>query len=214
MTAFALKIIASVSMAVDHTGVAFDAPEYFRMIGRLAFPIYAYMIAQGCLYTKDIKKYFLRLFVFALISEIPFTFAYLQGYPHYLNIFYTLFLGVGCIVIYDKVRIKTNRWAAILPALPLLLIGEVAGVDYGMIGVGLIFFLYFTGPENRAARAAVLTAGLSIIYWGNMMYFLFAMAAVALILLYNGKQGPRLKWAFYVFYPAHITAIGILRVLL
>jgi len=214
MTAFALKIIASVCMAVDHTGAVFDTPEYFRLIGRIAFPVYAYLIASGCVYTKDIKRFFIRLGVFALISEPPFLFAYLWGYPHYLNIFFTLALGVGCVMIYEKVKTKANRWVAVLPALPLLLIGEAAGVDYGAAGVGLIFFIYFAGPENKAARAAVLTAGLIIIYRGAWVCFLFAMASVMLIFFYNGKQGPRFKWAFYVFYPAHITVIGAISFVL
>jgi len=149
MTAFTLKIIASASMLIDHTGVIFDTPEYFRIIGRVAFPIYAYMIAQGCVYTKDINKYLLRLATFSLISQIPFSVAHFYGHPQYVNIFFTLFLGVACVVIYEKVKVKTNRWVAVLPALPLLWVAEFCDVDYGMVGVGLIFALYLANPENR-----------------------------------------------------------------
>ena len=223
MTAFVLKIIASVTMLVDHTGAIFDTPAYFRMIGRIAFPIYAYMIAQGCLYTKDINKYFLRLFIFALISQIPFSYAFFHGYQQYTNIFFTLALGVGCVVIYEKVKSKTNRWIAFIPALPLLPFADFIKTDYGMAGVSLIFFLYLAGPENRAARAVVLTAGMLWIYvldgfleyhvigLSSWTFFAFSMVSVVLVLLYNGKQGPKVRWFFYVFYPAHITALGLIR---
>jgi len=214
MTAFLLKIIASVSMLVDHTGVIFNTPDYFRSIGRIAFPIYAYMIAQGCLYTKDINKYLLRLLAFALISEIPFSFAYFQGHPHYVNIFYTLFLGVACVVLYEKLKTKINRFFAVLPALPLLYIAETAGLDYGRIGVGLIFALYLANPESRAGRTIVLTIGMLMLYRRNMERLMFAMVSVLLIFLYNGKQGHKAKWAFYVFYPAHITILGAIRFIL
>jgi len=213
-TAFALKVIASGSMLIDHTGVIFDTPEYFRMIGRVAFPIYAYMIAQGCKYTNNIYRYSARLFIFALISQIPFSFAFFQGYQLYINIFFTLFLGVCCVLIYEKVKMKTGWGVAILPTLPLLWVAEACRTDYGAVGVGLIFIIYLAGPENRITRSVTMTAGLLILYWGDWIYFVFAMTAVVLVFLYNGKQGPRFKWAFYVFYPAHITALGLIRLIL
>ena len=120
MTAFVLKIIASICMLFDHTGAVFTAstPLFFRWIGRIAFPIYAYMIAQGCKHTNNIDKYLLRLGIFALISEIPFDIAFMHYYTmdgalnlgiNFLrntNVFYTLFLGVACISIYEKLKVK------------------------------------------------------------------------------------------------------------
>jgi len=211
MTAFTLKIVASVCMLIGHTGVVFATPLYFRMIGRIAFPIYAYLIAQGCVYTKDRNKYFLRLFVFALISQAPFSIAFFHGYQQYTNIFFTLSIGVGCVILYEKVKEKTNIWAAVLPALPMLAIAEFFNTDYGMKGVLLIFVFYLADPENKVSRLVVLTAGMLVIYWEAWTFFAFAMASAPLLLLYNGKQGPKVRWSFYAFYPVHISALGGIR---
>jgi len=126
VSAFLLKTIASVSMLIDHIGAVFYAPLFFRWIGRVAFPIYAFLIAQGCKYTKNINKYLFRLGIFALISEIPFDLAFNSmsqnlcsniNFLRYTNIFYTLFLGVACIAVYEKLKVKKRQWLAIIPIL-------------------------------------------------------------------------------------------------
>ena len=308
MTAFILKIIASVCMLLDHIWAVFTSstPLYFTWIGRIAFPIYAYMIAQGCKHTNNINKYLLRLGIFALISEIPFDIAFMHYYTmddtlnlgiNFLrntNVFYTLFLGVACISVYEKLKVKkrpelalisiviipfifvgnvlpesfpvsTTEFAAIvtglytaailcfvhflpgienenrephnflsfLAALPLLLTASMFASDYGAFGVALIFVLYLAKPEDKVRRTVVLAAGV-IYHYGldlftsysyyvddvrvtstmlnqsNLMSLLFAFIAVILIFLYNGKQGPKVKWAFYAFYPTHISALAII----
>jgi hypothetical protein len=118
MDAFAIKIFASICMAIDHVGAVFPMFTYpfFRWIGRIAMPIYVYLIAEGCMHTKDINRYMLRLGVFALLSEIPFDLAFWQDYhiakeqPLYINflstanVYYTLFFGVACINIHEKAK--------------------------------------------------------------------------------------------------------------
>ena len=237
MTAFILKLIAVATMLIDHIGAVFpgETPMLFRSVGRIAFPIFVYMIAQGCRYTNNINKYLLRLALFALISEIPFdlafrlhpifyengTVSYGINFLSHTNVFYTLLLGATCIVIFNKAK-DWNKPLAVLAALPLMFIAEFIGSDYGAFGVIWIFAVYLANPERKAASAAALSIGILYIYafnsfangialsLGHPWYFFFAMASVALISLYNGKQGPKLKWAFYVFYPLHLTVLAAL----
>ena len=293
-------------MLIDHTGAVFTSstPLFFRWIGRIAFPIYAYLIAQGCKRTGNINKYLMRLGIFALISEIPFDVAFMHYYTmddtlnlgiNFLrntNVFYTLFLGAACISVYEKLKIKkrpelalislviipfmfaanvlpesfpvsSTEFAAIvtglytaavlcfarflpdianraphnfLPfwtALPLILTAAMFDSDYGAFGVALIFVLYLAKPEDKVRRTVVLAAGVIYLYGldlftsysyydddtrvtetllnqFNLMCLLFAFIAVILIFLYNGKQGPKAKWAFYAFYPTHISVLAII----
>ena len=103
MSAFVLKIIALISMACDHTSyLIYGKFSFLNYIGRLAFPIFAFQISEGYIHTNNLKKYFMRLFLFALISQIPFSLfrsSYISGFG--LNIFFTLFLGLGAIKIFD-----------------------------------------------------------------------------------------------------------------
>ena len=276
MTAFVLKIIASISMLLDHSYVVFPFSLpfiFFRYIGRIAFPVYAYMIAQGCKHSGDIRKYLLRLGIFAIISEVPFDLAFRNeiSFISDTNIFYTLFLGTACIAVYQKI---TGRPSALTPntepeneqenkqepgqktflkgklprlalsiilMVPIALLGNLLGTDYGTVGVIFILVFYFTKPEKRLTRTIaatclvfylygypyVLTSVLSAIRGAGtegflndiimsvpkiiLNYFLFALFSVLLIFLYNGKPGPRYKWAFYVFYPAHLVVLVMIK---
>jgi hypothetical protein len=139
MTALTLKIIAAVTMLIDHIGGAFpwDTPVWFRYIGRAAFPIYAYFIANGCKRTKDIYKYMLRLGVFALISEIPFDQAFWGtlspsdgiSFIDQTNVFYTLFLGCAAIAVYGGVSRKRRPWLALTPLPALACVFLVGFID-------------------------------------------------------------------------------------
>jgi len=106
MDAFVLKITAIISMVFDHSGYLIFNGElsYFNYIGRLAFPIFAFQIAEGYIHTRNFKKYAMRLGIFALISQIPFfLFAhYVVGEGFVLNVLFTLFLGLAAIYAYDK----------------------------------------------------------------------------------------------------------------
>jgi hypothetical protein len=279
VSAFILKLIAVIVMLIDHVGAVFPnlAPhldvyagtfpdgtplyyrvEFFRMVGRVAFPIFAYMAAQGCVHTKSINKYLMRLGLFALISEVPFDVAFMSFKPaggvelnisflSQTNVFYTLFLGVAGVAAYERLKANVQflknsalrEFLALLPLIPIAMVGNILGTDYGGYGVMFIYVFYFAKPLNRLARtlAAAFVVfveygypflfnffherGLQIFLLpGQMMFyqnttklliqFAFALAAVPLICLYNGKQGPRLKWAFYAFYPAHIAVLAVL----
>ena len=140
MTAFTLKIIALSAMLIDHSAVVFPDifPFWFRGIGRLAYPIFVYVLAEGFRHTKSPMKFLTRLFTFALISEIPFDLA-LTGKINFLadtNIFYTLFLGGAAVCLYERFKERHNwqTMAVIAAILPTAVLAEIMSVDYGGAG--------------------------------------------------------------------------------
>lgn len=110
MSAFVLKIIAYITMFIDHLGYVVNNGKfsYFNFIGRLAFPIFAFQISEGYIHTKNLKKYFFRLLLFALVSQIPFIlFVSTVTKSFSLNVFFTLLLGLLAIFVYEKVQYKS-----------------------------------------------------------------------------------------------------------
>ncbi len=246
MTWNALKWIAIVSMFIDHTAavlvtyspsLAFglDLYEVMRLVGRMAFPIFAYGIAQGCVHTHSARDYLLRLFAFAVISEVPYQLALNQPIPPHFdttNVFFTLFAGAACCEIVKFCKSKHRGWAAVFPVTAIVLLCEMRGTDYGGFGVLFVLlpYLFF---ENKAARLIALGSvtaffyivvanfsGFSSALWwvGNPAQFwymvrqtVFALLGVGLVALYNGQAGSRKgKWFFYIFYPAHLTVLFLL----
>lgn len=164
-----LKIIAIVTMLIDHIGativqgelyaMSFDYTTmrsiYFlgltmRIIGRLAFPIFCYLLVEGYFHTKNIKKYAIRLFIFALISEIPFDYAFFKTffYWQHQNVFFTLFLGILIMYGIDFIRNKfKHRNVVSLLCYVVIIIGiivaELIKCDYSALGILVILFLYF-----------------------------------------------------------------------
>ena len=228
MTAFTLKMIALTSMLIDHFAHVFGGRlvelalvPVMRAVGRLAFPIFVYFIGEGFRRTGDVKKYLLRLGVFALISEIPFDLAInnARTYPAQpivwlefssQNIFFTLFLGLLAAYIYSR-----GNLARLLLPLPFVL-GHIMQTDYGVIGVALVFLCSIV--ENRWLRLGiVLVGGLAVYvpFGGSFAVMLIVghIFALTLLAFYNGVQGPRLKWLFYSFYPLHLLALFGLLVL-
>ena len=112
MSSFVLKIIAVVTMFIDHLGyIIWGRVTFFNYIGRLAFPIFAFQISEGYLHTKNLKKYFLRLIIIAIVSQIPYS-LFLSTYSNDYtspNIFFTLISGLSSITIYDKLKEKDKK---------------------------------------------------------------------------------------------------------
>ena len=105
MTSFVLKIIALISMVCDHTGyIIFGGFAFMNYIGRLAFPIFAFLITEGYIHTSNFKKYFSRLLIFAVISQLPYILLFNNGFT--LNILFTLTLGLLTITVYEKINNK------------------------------------------------------------------------------------------------------------
>lgn len=209
-----LKLIACLSMLIDHLGaVCFSGMIAFRIIGRLAFPIYCFLLVEGAVHTHDMKKYMLRMGIFALISEIPFDLAFYHQlvYPGHQNVFFTLGLGLLAIWFLEHPIENLDIPDALYKFLVIIaagLIAEFFNTDYGFTGVAVICIFYYLReqPLLKYLIAAILLAAMG----GVEVY---AVLALIPILLYNGQRGRQTKamqYGFYVFYPAHLLLLAVL----
>ena len=215
MSSFVLKLIAVITMFIDHIGYAiFGGFSSFNYIGRIAFPIFAFQISEGYSHTNNLKKYFLRLFIFAIISQIPFMLlGKIISNDFTLNIFFTLLLGLTSIYIYDKSRYKI---AGIFLAILIALLGEFTHCDYGFYGIAIIFLFYVFKNDIIKSSIAFMIAT-TVNYLITMMKYGFYDAYLYLLLctfipiifisLYNGKKGKDTKYFLYLFYPIHLLLI-------
>lgn len=226
-----LKIIALVSMLIDHTGVILSMNSYstvLRLIGRIAFPIFAFLVAEGCFYTKNIKNYMLRLFIFGVISQLPFILftGNINNFFTHLNIFFTLGLGVLCIYSYNVFNTKINRellkrLMIVCSCYFILITAESLNTDYGAFGVFLIYCLYLCKNSSvtlfklKIRQLFVLSIFILLCYPPITQYgrYMFIGGSISLlpIILYNGNKGKSFKWLFYVFYPLHLIILVLVR---
>lgn len=180
-----------------------------RKIGRIAFPIFCFLLSEGFWHTKNRRKYALRLGLFVLVSEIPFDLAFSGKALEfgYQNVFCTLFLGLLCMMlcyeIEQKYPINPNRYKVLQVVTTLFFMGiaEVLRTDYGASGIMCIMVLYFF----RFNRMQQLLAGAISFLWE-----LPAPAAFLPIACYNGKRGWNMKYFFYLFYPVHLLLIYLM----
>ena len=215
MSSFVLKMIAIISMFIDHIGyLIWGGFSYFNYIGRLAFPIFAFQISEGYVHTKNLKKYFLRLILFAFISQIPFMLFYNLVSPKFsLNIFFTLVLGLICIFIFDKLKYKK---AAIIISAFIGLLAQYLNCDYGFYGIAIILVFYIFKKNTIIANISFMLITL-INYilpyiaseYNKIYLFLFicTIFPIIFISLYNGKKGKNTKYLLYLFYPIHLLII-------
>ncbi len=223
----ALKIIAAISMFIDHLGVIFFPDvEILRIIGRIAFPIFAFMIAEGCRYTKNKLRYFLTVFCMGVVYVVAF---YVYIKVVYMSIFITFSLSIIMIyalqsfkdTCFDK-KSKLPRKILLGGMLAVSVIGSyvlnrIFRIDYGFVGAitpvlaslphkskdaSVKFFEAVDRIEFSICGLAVGLLGLYAVYGGVRLY---ALLAIPLLLLYSGQRGRRkMKYFFYVFYPTHL----------
>ncbi|WDV46581.1 TraX family protein [Clostridiaceae bacterium M8S5] len=216
-----LKMFACIIMLIDHTALIINNDIVYRVmrsVGRLSFPIFAFLIAEGFYHTKNAKKYLARLFIFALISQVPFSLYFESKILDLenLNIFTTLFAGLLSIYIYDK-----NKYIGMVVVIVLAYIAKITGMDYGYYGV-LIIFGFYIFRESKLKKSLYFI-GLTIIYTVelcieyNFIGFattaqMIAIISTILICFYNGKKGKaNLKYFFYMFYPVHLFILTYVR---
>lgn len=228
-----LKILAMIFMLLDHMwATIIPGNQWMTNVGRLAFPIFAFLIVEGFTHTSDLKKYIKRLFVFALISEIPFNLIYTSSwiFPFHQNVMFTLLLGLLCINEINK--IKTNKELkikikSILKIVLFLLISIIGFVDYGITGVLTIIIFYIFKDFKFAWLGQLISLILLYIVFFkgqsvvlnifNFEYFLplqsIGILSLILIWLYNGKRGKKdklIQYMFYWFYPAHMLGLYLI----
>ena len=211
LTGNQLKIIAMIAMTCDHVGIQiFPQLPWLRFIGRLAMPIYAYMIAEGCRYTRDRKKYLLRLLSMGALCQVVYFVA--MG-SLYQCILITFSLSVSLIILLDGVEKEksTKNWSKLLAGtllvfflcvvLPDLLPQTDYQVDYGLTGVLLPVLIYGAGIRGLLLGLFLLTMHYGGICW-------MAFGAVPLLLAYNGQRGKaNIGKLFYWYYPIHMVVI-------
>lgn len=225
----ALKGIAAALMLTDHVG-AILLPEVpvLRCVGRLAFPIFAFFIAEGYAHTRDFGRYFRRLAILSVVSEIPFNLE--NGAVFDLtrqNVLFTFCLALLTLRGLEALGRERGfgRWAGCGLVLAAgFAAGELLRTDYGGWGVVTVALLYLCRDGRYAklwlllAMAAVNGLGMGSltmpVFGGEMPIQIFAVAALPMIWLYNGQAGPKgLRRAFYVFYPAHLLVLEGIRTL-
>ncbi len=236
-TSFSLHIMAMLFMLCDHLwGTIVGGNDWLTCIGRLTFPIYAFMIVEGYSHTKNIKKYVCRLLLFAVISEIPFNLAMGSRifYPIHQNVLWSFLISIGLIHWNEKVKQK-KMWKRILVGLATVCIAYIGGiitfVDFYNAGILMVLVFYYFKDKKWWCYLGQLIclwyinvemlSGFS--YEVNILgqtYFIvrqgFALLALIPIWLYRGKQGYHnkiLQYSYYVFYPLHLLILGILKFL-
>ena len=228
-----LKILAIIFMLLDHMwATIIPGNQWMTNVGRLAFPIFAFLIVEGFTHTSDLNKYIKRLFIFALISEIPFNLIYTGSwiFPFHQNVMFTLLLGLLCISEMDKVKnnkeIK-SRIKSIFKLVLYLLISIIGFVDYGITGVlTIIVFYIFKDFKYVWLGQLISLIFLYIVFFKGQSivinifdfeYFLplqsIGILSLIPIWLYNGKKGKKnklIQYIFYCFYPVHMLAIYLI----
>lgn len=228
MSSFVLKILACIFMFIGHIPFVFpDTVIPCILVGKLAFPIFAFLVSEGYVHTHNLKKYLMRLLVLALISQLP-AFLLFNSNSLYLNIFFTLALGLISIRFFDKIR---NKYFRIVPVIVLSAVSELLGCDFGAIGVLMItcFYVFRTNKVGIVLSETLIMVALfaqklynypalnSTIIRYILLQFLFTIVSLIFIIFYNGKRGKdtrKVKLGFYSFYPIHLTFLCILKYIL
>ncbi len=214
MTSFGLKLLALITMAIDHMGyVLFQNNLVFRIIGRLAFPIFAFQLSVGYTHTKNKEKHIFKMILFAIISQIPFMIfnGMASDYEHFLNIGFTFSLALLCMYIIENVN--DFIYKTFLLSTVLLLCCFIP-IDYGVWGVLLcVSFYIFRNHKYLNLLSAGIIMIFKILISGNAAYsaMLYALYPIC---LYNDKKGldnKFSKYCFYIFYPAHMILFALIK---
>lgn len=219
-----LKYIACLSMLIDHFAAsvlmegliqsgrvdpAVWVPVMWgmRMIGRLAFPIYCFLLVEGFQHTHDRRKYAKRLLIFALVSELPFDWTFFHGiYWGHQNVYFTLFLGLMAMMSMEHFQAEGGGLTVqgVLGAAACAIAAGILRTDYDVLGVTLILALYLSRKNHKTQ--CITGAVFSV-------FQLVAPLAFLLVWLYHGERGrcSRVEqWGFYLFYPVHILILGVI----
>lgn len=230
-----LKIIAMMTMLIDHIGAGFIEngllphlvdtyginagivntwsviDTIMRCIGRMAFPIFCFLIVEGYFHTKDVRKYLGRLFLFAMISEVPFDLAFMGHIwdTSYQNVDFSLFLGLLTIAICDRVKLTgwKHKLVSALALIGMGIIATIVSTDYAFVAV-LVIYIFYVFRQQELTRNIVGAVALL----GAGAVEIAGYIAFVPIHFYNGKRGLRLKYVFYLFYPVHLLTIALVRI--
>ena len=221
MPIFILKLIAVFFMVVDHVKYAIPscANEFTMYLGRISFPLFAFCTVQGYIHTSDLKKYVKRLLIVGVITEVPYLLFMLIPTIDVvnLNIMFTLAFGVCALKAYD---FYGRRFHGLLAVLIIGFFAQLAQVDYGFFGIMLMYSFYaFDSKFKTLIGSLIVVSGkylyrILILQVGFKEYpiksWICTSIPLFIILMYNGKKGPGMKWFFYIFYPLHFLVLWLL----
>lgn len=220
LTSNQLKLIALVSMTIDHLGYfLFPDLRFLRIIGRIAFPIFAFMIGEGCRHTSNRLRYFLTVFGIGIVIQVFFWFTRHSLYQHILITFSMSILLISCLRMAAE---KGGAWMAVAglvlaaEAFICLLLRQYLprkgfGVDYSLCGVLLPVLVYSAQTRTQKLLAAAIGLTAVCMYIGGIQWY--SLLALPLLALYRGQRGThRLKYLFYAYYPLHLFLIEGIRV--
>jgi len=237
-TSMSLHIMAMSFMLCDHLwATVIPGNDWLTCVGRVAFPIFAFMIVEGYFHTHNLKKYVMRLLLWAVISEIPFNLVMGSRlfYPIHQNVLWTFLIGILCIYINERAKVKGGIVRCVLlggvSVVLAFVLGLVGFVDYNYAGVlTILVFYFFRGRKwwHFLGQALLLwyinvemLSGYAyeVQLFGETHFIVrqgFALLALIPIWLYRGKQGPHskaLQYFYYAFYPAHLLVLALMRML-
>lgn len=215
-----IKIIACISMLVDHTALVLPikgATAYMvmRAVGRIAFPLFAFALVEGFFHTSDLKKYFLRLGIFAIVAEVSYDFA-VYGFDRQsiegLEIGVTLLMGLAAVALYHHAMTKyiaqpfvSNMFAGLVIIL-FCVAAESLNVAYGMYGILVILCMYLFRGKKIVLSIALLV--LPVLFATQIQ--ILSVLSMFFISMYNGEKGKNMKYLFYAFYPCHLIVLGLM----
>lgn len=233
-----LHMMAMAFMLCDHLwGTIVPGNDWLTCIGRIAFPIYAFMLVEGYFHTKNLKKYMGRMLLFAILSEIPFNLAMGSSlfYPVHQNVLWSFLISLLLIHWNEKAKQTAKLWLRLLVGGVSVLLGYVLGllmmVDFYHGGILMVLVFYFFRQKKWWSYLAQLIClwyintellggyTYELQFFGKTWYFLrqgFALLALIPIWLYRGKQGYHSKWlqiVYYLFYPLHLLILGLIKFL-
>lgn len=236
VSAAMLHVLAMALMLCDHMwATLFPAAEWLTCVGRIAFPIFAFMLVEGFFHTHDLRRYCLRLLGWAVVSEIPFNLMYAGSavYPYHQNVLWTLLLSLLLITLLDRVRDRLRPALAAVVSAALIVLGYLAGyalmADYYGAGVLMVVAFYYFSQRRWWSYLGQLAclAFLNVELLGGYSYAVslfgheleipqqgLALLALIPIWLYRGRQGEHRKGFqcfCYAFYPAHMLALVLIR---
>lgn len=218
LTSFELKMIAAGSMCVDHVGALFFPDvELLRILGRIAFPLFCFLAAEGFCHTRNVNRYLVNLLICACVSELFFDAVFFgKLVPNRNNSVFTLAGGVASLLVIQRVNLLTGSVFALIAGYFL----QFAGMDYGFYGVILIVLMYLARQYGMNTKQNMYLS------WGIIALFMifykrsiqaYGAFSIIFMVLYSGKKGYHSSWAkrfFYIFYPAHLALLLVISVML
>ena len=216
---FDLKILAIITMTIDHIGaIMYPNIDIFRIIGRISFPIFAFLLVEGFKHTSNKLKYFLRLLLFAVIAQPIYDYAFNN---HELNILFTFSLSFLLLSSLEFIKKIINKYSKgienylyktvfySLIYILFVLFSIILNVDYQALGISLVFIFYLV-PNLYLSFLLYL---LAVIFLATNTIQFYSLLSFLFIYMYNGEKGKNIKYFFYLYYPLHLLILKMLQIL-